>query len=136
MVGRVEHQFAGTDLGLSQWLTLKLTGFGTISCIGDVTRELGLDTGASTRLIDQLENRGLVVRRRSMTDRRVVGVALTQQGEAIVNDMQPHLNRFWKKQLDIFTEDERNLLLDMLTRLRNILEFGQTCAAAPNDVRE
>ena len=124
MVERIEHQFDDTDLGLSQWLALNLTGNGRISCIGDVTRELGLATGASTRLIDQLENRGLVTRRRSMADRRVVSVALTQQGVTIVRNMQPHVDQFWKEQLEIFAEAERSLLFELLTRLRIKLEIG------------
>ena len=134
MVERVEHQFDDTDLVLSQWLALKLTGAGTISCIGDVTRELGLETGASTRLIDQLEDRGLLVRCRSVTDRRVVGVALTEQGMAVVEDMQPRLARFWQQQLGIFSEADRDLLFDMLMRLRHRLVIDQNRAIAPKEV--
>ena len=131
MVKRVEHQFDDMDLVLSQWLALKLTGAGTISCVGDVTRELGLETGASTRLIDHLENRGLLVRRRSVIDRRVVGVALTEQGIAVLEDIQRRLARFWQEELGIFSEIERNLLFDMLTRLRNRLVIDQSGVIGP-----
>ena len=130
MFDRIEHQFDDTDLVLSQWLALKLIGIGSISCIGDVTRELGIETGASTRLVDQLENRKLLVRRRSVTDRRIVGVALTENGVAVVEDMQPRLIRFWQDQLAIFSEAECELLFDMLTRLRRKLDVDQIGAAA------
>ncbi len=73
MIDRVEYQFNDMDLVLSQWLALKLIGAGTICCIGDVTRELGLETGASTRLIDQLEKSPIDIplqERRGPTGRR------------------------------------------------------------------
>ncbi|QEH80915.1 winged helix DNA-binding protein [Sphingomonas sp. C8-2] len=94
MVERVEHQFNDTDLVLSQWLTLRLIGSGRIACIGDVVREIGLESGSATRLVDQLENKKLLVRKRSTTDRRVVGIRLTEEGEAVVKSTQPRLVSF------------------------------------------
>ena len=121
MVECVEHQFDDADLVLSQWLALKLIGAGTITCVSDVSRELGIATGASTRLVDQLENFRFLMRRRSATDRRVVEIMLTKAGKAVVEEMQPRLARFWSEQLDIFSDAERNLLFSMLFRLREKL---------------
>ena len=121
MVDRVEHQFDDVDLILSQWLTLKLVGSGRIGCIGDVNRELGLESGSSTRLVDQLENRGLLVRERSAIDRRVVGISLTEQGGVVIESMQPRLFRFWDEQLSQFSVEEREQLFKLLARLRDSL---------------
>lgn len=126
MVARVEHQFDDSDLALSQWLALKLIGAGDIACIGDVNRELGLESGAATRLVDQLENRHLLQRRRSMTDRRVVGIELTQDGAAVIEAMQPRLAAFWREQLGIFSEAEQDMLFAMLSRLRDRLSSETT----------
>ena len=119
MVNRMDRQFADTDLVLSQWLTLKLVGAGTISCVGDVGREIGIETGASTRLVDQLEIRGLIVRSRSITDRRVVGICLTEAGSAAIKRIQPRLTSFWREHLEIFDGEELDLLFNMLLKLRS-----------------
>ena len=121
MVDRVEHQFDDTDLVLSQWLTLKLIGSGRIVCIGDVARELGLESGSTTRLVDQLENKGLLMRKRSVTDRRVVKIELTRKGEAIIAEMQPRLVSFWATQLSHFSVEQQELLFILLSRLRDVL---------------
>jgi DNA-binding MarR family transcriptional regulator len=119
MVERVEHQFDDMDLGLSQWLTLKLMGLGKIQCVGDINRELGLTTGASTRLVDQLEAKTFIIRQRSADDRRVVGVALTAEGTAMIEAMQPRLISLWNDQLAVFRAEERAMLFSLLSRLRD-----------------
>ncbi|WP_019832878.1 MarR family winged helix-turn-helix transcriptional regulator [Sphingomonas sp. PR090111-T3T-6A] len=119
MVDRVEHEFDDLGLALSQWLTLKLINIGTISCIGDINRELGLTTGASTRLVDQLENRNLIVRRRGGADRRVVEIMLTDEGQRVIVAIQPRLADLWEEQLSDFEEDERDTLFALLSRLRD-----------------
>ncbi len=124
-VDRMDHQLDGTELILSQWLALKLISAGSIRCVGDVGREIGLETGASTRLVDQLENRGFIVRSRSVTDRRVVGIRLTDDGAAVIESMQPRLACFWRERLRMFSGEEIDLLFNMLFRLRDGLRSDE-----------
>lgn len=49
-----------------------------------------------TRLIDRLERRGLVARRRRESDRRVVEVGITPSGLALVRSLDPHVDRLPK----------------------------------------
>jgi DNA-binding MarR family transcriptional regulator len=49
----------------------------------ELSKLLGIDTGLMTRLLDKLEEKGLVERSRSVEDRRVVNLALTQEGQAV-----------------------------------------------------
>jgi len=46
-----------------------------------------------TRLVDQLSARGLVIRRRSETDRRVVEVSITAKGLDLLRALDPHSQR-------------------------------------------
>jgi DNA-binding MarR family transcriptional regulator len=124
MIDCVEPHFDQDELALSQWMTLKLVGSGKITCIGDVTRELGISGGASTRLVDQLERKGLLARTRDRGDRRVVMIALTEQGAATLKAVQPRIGAFWDEQLSIFTAQERQTLFLLLTRLRDSLVRG------------
>jgi len=48
----------------------------------DIAKALSFDAGPATRLVDQLADRGLVVRRRDGADRRQVSLALTAEGRA------------------------------------------------------
>jgi len=49
-----------------------------------------------TRLIDRLAKRGLVKRGRSRQDRRVVEVGITDEGLALLKELDPYVQRFPK----------------------------------------
>lgn len=53
----------------------------------DLARELMTDTGAMTRMLDRLEDKGFVERSRDAGDRRVVQVSLTGKGKAMADQM-------------------------------------------------
>jgi DNA-binding MarR family transcriptional regulator len=48
----------------------------------DLCERVAYDVGAMTRMLDRLQAKGLVRRRRSLEDRRVVHVELTEEGRA------------------------------------------------------
>lgn len=103
----IERQIRDSGLRLSHWLTLKYIADGRIRFIGDVYRELGIADGASTRLIDHLEQKGLVHRTRSRRDRRLVAVALQPEGERMVMQLRFRIERRWRRQLGAFCEADR-----------------------------
>lgn len=117
----IEHQFEQTEIIFSQWLALKLVDEGGIRCVTDVNRELGIQSGAATRLVDRLESQGLLRRCRSGIDRRVVQLELTNDGRATVIAMQSSLTVFWARHLTMFSDRDQQEFFSMLTRLRDSL---------------
>jgi DNA-binding MarR family transcriptional regulator len=81
--------FAGHELSFMQWLALLKLREGTALTASSLCRLMHHDTGALTRLVDQLEERGLVVRKRSDEDRRVVMLELTEAGHRKVDELLP-----------------------------------------------
>ncbi|CAM2175465.1 MarR family winged helix-turn-helix transcriptional regulator [Burkholderia orbicola] len=53
----------------------------------EMARLLHVDTGLMTRMLDKLETKGLLVRTRSVEDRRVVHLALTLKGRQIARQI-------------------------------------------------
>ena len=78
------------DLTAPQWVPLLVISKGRADTVAGCAREIGVDTGAMTRMLDRLEAKGFVVRNRSAEDRRVVNVALTKAGHEI--DPTHHLS--------------------------------------------
>jgi len=71
---QAEQVFAGRDVTLSQWIVLRMINDGLAATPGEAARLLGHNTGATSRLVDQLEGQGLVERRvRIRTPRRGPG---------------------------------------------------------------
>lgn len=71
-----------------------------------------------TRLLDRMEERGLVVRSRSTADRRVVTTQLTADGLRLVDDLDAPILAMHKRQLGHLSPDEMDDLNRLLERAR------------------
>ena len=110
-----------TDLGgstIPQWLPLYKVHSGHANTVAELARKCTVDAGAMTRLLDRLEGKGLCRRVRSETDRRVVHIELTPEGEAVARQVPQVLSRVYNAALADFTPQEWQQLQDFLRRLR------------------
>lgn len=117
-----EAIFADQDLTFTQWIALMGLREGVAETSADLARHLNHDTGATTRLVDQLEERGFVKRQRSKSDRRVVKLALTPQGRAVAKMHVPPIVDFWNRMTDELSQQEIKQLIGLTTRLIRRLE--------------
>jgi len=58
--------------------------------IGELAERMQIRHNTAVELVDRLEERGLVVRRRGKADRRKVYVDLTDEGEAVLSELSLH----------------------------------------------
>ena len=86
-----------------QWIPLHKLQMGKATTVAELARECQLDTGAMTRLLDRLEAKGLCRRVRSVADRRVVNIELTEEGEASARQVPHVLSRVQNQTLAGFT---------------------------------
>lgn len=84
-------------------------------------RVLGTDTAGMTKLIDRLESKGMLVRRRNPHDRRAVVVELTDRGRALLPRLPPVFGRVTHQLLAGFSDEEIGQLTAMLRRMRENL---------------
>jgi DNA-binding MarR family transcriptional regulator len=113
----VESRFESLDISFMQWIALKVIRDGTATNAGELARELAITTGATTRMIDVLEKRGLVERDRGTVDRRVVHLAITPRGAEEVGTLQHHVVEAWNAVLAEFDQDEVDHTVESLVRL-------------------
>jgi DNA-binding MarR family transcriptional regulator len=73
---------------------------------------------AITGLIDRLEKRDLVRRKRCQKDRRVVYVEITPEGKALLNEMDTPLSTLHQELMGHLTESELNALNQLLVKAR------------------
>jgi DNA-binding MarR family transcriptional regulator len=119
---RAEALFGEADFTFSQWVVLMAVRDGVATTCAELARMMEHDAGATTRLIDQMEVRGLIRRRRSTTDRRVVNLQITGAGKALAKTMIPRIVNFWNSVLGDFSPQEFSQLITLLTRLADRLE--------------
>ena len=80
-------------------------------------KEVKIDHAAVTRHLKQLEEKGMVSRRKSQEDNRFTIVRLTNEGRKKIVDYMNEKQIFISKVLKNFSEKERYLLIDLLTRI-------------------
>lgn len=113
----IESQLESSDLTNAQWVPLFKLYLGQANTVAEVARECKLDAGAMTRLLDRLEAKGLVRRVRSVDDRRVVNIELTDSGLVAAKGIPVVLSRVQNAHLKGFSVDEFEALKGFLRRI-------------------
>jgi DNA-binding MarR family transcriptional regulator len=113
----VEHQLESSDLTNAQWVPLFKLSLGKVSTVAELARDCHLDAGAMTRLLDRLEAKGLCRRVRSLADRRVVHIELTEAGRAAAEGIPAVLSRVQNAHLAGFSVEEFETLKGFLRRI-------------------
>ena len=114
---QVDRRLAAHDLTHAQWLPLYRIARGECDTMAALARDQALDPGAMTRALDRLEAKGLLRRVRSLQDRRVVKLELTEAGRAAAQHVPPVLSAVLNAHLAGFTEAEWQQLLSLLARM-------------------
>ena len=118
----VDERMQPLELTAMQWEPLLLLLLERADTVHALAREARVSCGAMTRMLDRLENKKLVRRRRSEADRRVVHLELTGKGADAGKAIQPLINAELKRHLRGFSDQEISTLKDFLGRM---LENGK-----------
>jgi len=111
----------------AQWGPLFMIRKSGSATVAELARELQIDPGAMTRLLDRLESKGLCKRLRSTDDRRVVNVALTEEGMKAADKVPVALAEVMNAHLAGFSKAEWQQLKGLLRRM---LDNGDSCREA------
>lgn len=113
----IDLELASADLTNAQWVPLYRLYVGSARTGAELARECHLDAGAMTRLLDRLEAKGLCMRTRSETDRRVVQIDLTDAGRRAAACIPRTLSQVQNQLLSGFSEEEFAVLKSYLHRM-------------------
>jgi MarR family transcriptional regulator, 2-MHQ and catechol-resistance regulon repressor len=83
----------------------------------DISAAIGQHPAGVSRLIDELEAKGLVRRRRDASDRRRARVEVTRSGQAVVKAAHPHAMSAMKEALRALSAEEQDELRRLLRKL-------------------
>jgi DNA-binding MarR family transcriptional regulator len=89
VVEALEPALAEQGFTFTQWVVMMHLRDGLAPNARDLCVQLRHDSGAVTRVLDQLEARGLVLRERSLEDRREVKLTLTPAGFEMIGSLMP-----------------------------------------------
>jgi DNA-binding MarR family transcriptional regulator len=122
MRAQVEAAFVDRGLTFMQWAALLLLRDHPDYTASDLCRELHHDSGALTRLLDQLETRGLISRQRRSSDRRLIRLMLLPAGRTLMESLLPIVVERMNEAVSDFTAAEVSTLTHLLERMITRLE--------------
>ena len=117
-IARMDTRLAEQGITGTQWGTMMSLVQGGARTAAESSCQLGCDTGAMTRMLDRLEEKGLVRRERSSGDRRVVHVLPTEAGVDMTRQAMPLVVNTLNELLAGFCPEEIELVKSFLRRMQ------------------
>jgi DNA-binding MarR family transcriptional regulator len=105
-----------------QLIILKEVSRMNASSIGEVAKTISLSQATVTGIVERLEKRNLLQRRRSQVDRRKVMVEITQEGENLLRDAPPLMQEAFVERFTRLPEWEQSMVLSALQLLVQLMD--------------
>jgi DNA-binding MarR family transcriptional regulator len=109
-------------LTLSQYGLLEPLADRAEARVSELAERAGIAPSTASRILDALERRGIVARKREAHDRRGVAVALTRVGAELLSREHEWLRARQRGFFRSLPADERALAPDLLVRLAGLID--------------
>ncbi|WP_042272931.1 MarR family winged helix-turn-helix transcriptional regulator [[Clostridium] dakarense] len=93
---------------------------GSIS-MTDLCSKLNIEKGSLTSMVDDLAQKGFVIREKDLSDRRKYLINTTEKGNEIALDFMEKLSVKLEEKFSRFSEDDRNRYINAINTLQDIL---------------
>jgi DNA-binding MarR family transcriptional regulator len=122
MLSKLDAQLQPFGITGMQFAILKHVADGAGETAAGLCRLLHYDTGSMTRMVDRLEEKGLIRRERSKDDRRVVSLRITGAGRTALPRLRDSAAGVIQRMLTGFSAAEVN---DLQVFLGRMIQNGQ-----------
>ncbi len=112
-----DANLAAFEVSAAQFVVIASLALGEADSASQLCKGISYDAGAMTRMIDRLESKGLIRRRRDADDRRLVNLELTEQGRNAFPPMRLCAMRVLNRFLRGFSPGDARQLESLLQRM-------------------
>ncbi len=113
-----------------QLMVLQEVAYAGEVSVGEVAKAISLSQGTVTGILERMEKKGLVTRRRSNFDRRRVLVQTTTAGGQLLESAPPLMQEAFVERFNGLQDWEQTMILTSLQRLVTIMD-ARAIEAAP-----
>ena len=132
----LHERMAALGVTPAQWPLLLAMKQGNEPTAIELARELSMNAGAMTRMIDRLVEKGLIERSRCPHDRRATRLSLTEAGHEALEPISAVLAETLNDLLRGFSPDEFETLLTLLRRVQANAQALPACRAGTADAKD
>lgn|SRR5690606_3155822 len=90
--------------------------------ISELAREVSLSQATVTSILDRLEKRELILRRRSKEDKRKVHIQLTEHGRQLLETAPTALQHEFAQKFSALEDWEQSMILSSLQRIAGMMD--------------
>lgn len=113
----LDRELARYDMSAAQLIVLATLANGDADSASGLCKGISYDPGAMTRMLDRLEQKGLIRRRPNPDDRRSVNLELTAAGRVLYPQLAATKDAVQTRFLRGFSKDEVQMLESLLSRM-------------------
>ncbi|MGH8176077.1 MAG: MarR family winged helix-turn-helix transcriptional regulator [Steroidobacter sp.] len=107
----------------AQWPILRAVADGDTPTAADLCRRLNYDTGSMTRMLNRLEEKGVIVREPAKDDRRIVRLRMTAAGRKIYPKLREAAIRMLNDLVAGFSASEVKQAHELLRRMNSNMDY-------------
>ncbi len=122
LFSEMEKNFKEFGLNISEFGVLEMLYHKGDQPVQKVAEKVLVTSGTITYVINKLEKKDLVVRRRCSKDKRVYYVSLTEKGRNFIAHIFPKHKIFLENLFKDLSDDSKKQLVENLIKLRKVLE--------------
>jgi len=89
--------------------------------MSEIAEEMNIPISTATRVVDRVEAKGLISRKKDLKDNRIILVSLKSKGEKIVREVEDHTFEIISKNLAEFNEDKIRSFIETASHMGKIL---------------
>lgn len=111
------NSIIGREVSLNEFMVLKYLYVTDHAKASDLSKELNVSASHITSVTDSLAKKGLIIRRRSDQDRRIVEMVLTDSGKLLVKDLEEKKSAYLQSKFSQFSEQELSDFIRLFRKL-------------------
>ncbi|WP_455544375.1 MarR family winged helix-turn-helix transcriptional regulator [Intestinibacter sp.] len=120
---KIQNLYAGEYMALRTIEKLKMINEDSIGVkTSDIGNCLCMKKPATSKMLNNLEDKGYIKRLSDKKDRRVTYVDLTQEGENLLKEQHQQMIDFTNRVVDEMGEEDTKTLTDLLNKLFDIID--------------
>jgi DNA-binding MarR family transcriptional regulator len=128
-----DQTFEGEQVSMSQAFGLHLLDTDAPLSQRDLAEHLHLEKSTVSRMVAQLERKGLVVRERDPANRRLYRLRITRAGRAVHNRLRTAIQQQYVDWVAAMTDNERAALVTGLSAFIRSMRTASDADRAPAD---
>ncbi|MCY0851898.1 MarR family winged helix-turn-helix transcriptional regulator [Thermoplasma acidophilum] len=114
---KTERNLNTINLSVTEFTIMRqLSDNGPMS-MAAIASAINVTPGWVTGVIDKMEDKGLVMRKREETDRRIIKISLTEHGKVTYEEAKEKHFAFIEKSLSGLSESDLDMANDVLTKM-------------------